>query len=146
MRAATKAVVKLFFTIYGERGGFFVMEWTARVVVLALLFQLYTRVDEIDDVGARQQVIDKNTWDSSSHRPRLFIFVVVQVAVMQPEVRRICLLINENKPRIPFGSTALQLQLGLQLRAMRPQQISTDEYGVRFREPVSSRDVSQRML
>ncbi len=70
MRAAAKAVIKLFFTVYGERRGFFIMEWTTRVVVLALLFQLYTRVDEIDDVGARQQVIDKNTWDSSSHRPR----------------------------------------------------------------------------
>jgi hypothetical protein len=46
------------------------MEWTARVVVLALLFELYPRVDKIDDVGSRQQVIDKYAWDSSSHRPR----------------------------------------------------------------------------
>ncbi|MNL85445.1 hypothetical protein D3C87_2137550 [compost metagenome] len=36
--ATAEAVVKLFFTIYGERGGFFVMERTARVVVLALFF------------------------------------------------------------------------------------------------------------
>jgi hypothetical protein len=28
------------------------MERTARMVVLALLFQLYPRVDEIDDVGS----------------------------------------------------------------------------------------------
>lgn len=46
------------------------MEWTARVVVLTLLFELYPRVDQIDDVGARQQIIDKYAWDSSSHRPR----------------------------------------------------------------------------
>lgn len=70
MRATTKAVVKLFLTVHGERGGFFVMERTTRVVIFALLFQLYTRVDEIDDVGASQQVINKNTWDSSSHKPR----------------------------------------------------------------------------
>ena len=68
--ATAEAVVKLFFTVYGERGGFFVMERTARMVVLALLFELYPRVDEIDDVGSGQQVIDKNAWDSSSHRPQ----------------------------------------------------------------------------
>ena len=53
--------------------------------------------------------------------------------------------INENKPRIPFGSTALQLQLGL-IGEQRSRGISTDECGVRFREPVSSRDVSQQKL
>ena len=46
------------------------MEWTARMVVLALLLQLYPRVDEIDDVGSGKQIIDENAWDSSSHRPR----------------------------------------------------------------------------
>ncbi len=70
VRATAEAVVELFFTVYGERGGFFVMEWTARMVVLALLLQLYPRVDEIDDVGSGKQIIDENAWDSSSHRPR----------------------------------------------------------------------------
>ncbi|STW04506.1 Uncharacterised protein [Klebsiella grimontii] len=46
------------------------MERTARVIILALLFQLYPGIDQIDDVGARQQVIDKYSWDSSSHMPR----------------------------------------------------------------------------
>lgn len=46
------------------------MEWTARMVVFALLLQLYPRVDKIDDVGSCQQIIDKYAWDSSSHRPR----------------------------------------------------------------------------
>lgn len=59
---------------------------------------------------------------------------------------RIMTSINENKPRIPYGSTAFQLQLCLLLRGKHPQQISTDEYGVRFREPVSSRDVLQQKL
>ncbi|MNO97862.1 hypothetical protein D3C76_895860 [compost metagenome] len=70
VRPTAKAVVKLFFTVNGERGGFFVMERTARMVVLTLLFELYPRIDEIDDVGSGQQVIDKNAWNSSSHRPR----------------------------------------------------------------------------
>ena len=72
VRAAAKAVVKLFFTVHGERGGFFVMERTARVKILALLFQLHPRIDQIDDVGACQQVIDKYAWDSSSHMPLLY--------------------------------------------------------------------------
>src|SRR5690606_20351179 len=71
--ATAEAMVKLLFTVYGERGGFFVMKRTARMVVLALLFQLHPRVDEIDDVGPRQQVIDENAWDSSSHMPREFL-------------------------------------------------------------------------
>ena len=79
VRTAAKAVVKLFFTIDGERGGFFVMERTARVIILALLFQLYPGIDQIDDVGARQQVIDKYSWDSSSHMPR-FIHLNLQIA------------------------------------------------------------------
>lgn len=48
------------------------MKRTARVIIFALLFQLYPRVDEIDDVGSCQQVIDKYTWDSSSHMPRYY--------------------------------------------------------------------------
>lgn len=60
------------------------MERTARMIILALLFQLYPRVDEIDDVGSCQQVIDKYAWDSSSHMPRLFfmthIHKIIQVA------------------------------------------------------------------
>ncbi len=70
VRTAAEAMVKLFFTVDGEGGGFFVMEWTTRVIILALLFQLHPSIDQIDDVGARQQVIDKYAWDSSSHMPR----------------------------------------------------------------------------
>ncbi|WP_263059775.1 hypothetical protein [Pectobacterium sp. F1-1] len=45
------------------------------MVVFALLFQFDTRVNEIDDVGARQQVINKYAWDSSSHKPLMYIFL-----------------------------------------------------------------------
>lgn len=46
------------------------MERTARMVIFALLLQLYPRVDEIDDVGSGEQVIDENAWDSSGHMPQ----------------------------------------------------------------------------
>ena len=76
------------------------MERTARMVIFALLLQLYPSIDKIDDVGASQQVIDKYTWNSSSHKP-LF-----------------GQSINENKPRIPFGKHGLRMQL-LDLRVLR---------------------------
>lgn len=52
------------------------MEWTACVPVLALLFQFHTRIDQIDDVGASQQVIDENAWNSSSHMPHNYTLSV----------------------------------------------------------------------
>src|SRR5690606_32743281 len=58
--AAAKAVVELFFTVYGEGGGFLIMKRTARMKILALLFKLYPCVDKVDDIGSSQQVIDKN--------------------------------------------------------------------------------------
>ena len=51
MRATSKAVVKLFLTVNGEGRGFLVVEWTTRVEILALLFQLHTGIDQIDDCG-----------------------------------------------------------------------------------------------
>ena len=63
-------MVKLLFTVYGEGGGFFVMERTARMVILALLLQLYPRVDEIDDVGSGEQVIDEKGLRTSGHMPQ----------------------------------------------------------------------------
>lgn len=47
------------------------MERTARVVIFALFLELYPRVNEVDDIGTSQQVINKDTWDSSSHKPHL---------------------------------------------------------------------------
>ena len=70
VRATSKAVVKLFLTVNGEGRGFLVVEWTTRVEILALLFQLHTGIDQIDDVSACQQIINEYAWDSSSNRPR----------------------------------------------------------------------------
>ncbi|MNI81045.1 hypothetical protein D3C73_1376250 [compost metagenome] len=48
------------------------MERTTRMIIFALLFQLNSCIDEIDDVGSCQQVINEYTWDSSSHMPRYY--------------------------------------------------------------------------
>ncbi len=48
------------------------MERTARMVVLAPAFQLYPRVDKIDDVGSCQQVIDENAWIRPAICPKSF--------------------------------------------------------------------------
>lgn len=48
------------------------MEWTTRVIVLALFLEFYAHVDQIDDIGSRQQVINEYAWDSSSHMPLLY--------------------------------------------------------------------------
>ncbi len=57
------------------------MEWTTRVIVLALFLEFYAHVDQIDDVGSRQQVINEYAWDSSSHMPP-FIHVILQAAAV----------------------------------------------------------------
>ena len=69
------------------------MERTARVKIFALLFQLYPGIDQIDDVGARQQVIDKYSWDSSSHMPR-FIHLSLQIASASAEFVHPCHLLE----------------------------------------------------
>ncbi len=38
------------------------MEWTTRVIVLALFLEFYAHVDQIDDIGSRQQVINEYAW------------------------------------------------------------------------------------
>ncbi len=71
VRTTPKTVIKLLFAINGKGRRLFVVERTARVVVLALLLELHAGVDQIDDVGASQQVIDKYARNSSSHKPLL---------------------------------------------------------------------------
>ena len=105
------------------------MERTARVVILALLFQLYPRIDQIDDVGSGKQIVNKYTWNSSSHMPQKFLMTY-----------------KRKQAAHSFRKHGLTTTTRSELRAVGPQQISTDEYGVRFREPVSSRDVSQQKL
>ncbi len=51
------------------------MEWTTRVIVLALFLEFYARPDQIDDIGSHQQVINEYAWDSSSHMPTLYVIL-----------------------------------------------------------------------
>ena len=52
VRATAETVIKLLLAIYGERGGFLIMEGTTRVEVLTLLFQLNAGIDKIHDIRA----------------------------------------------------------------------------------------------
>ena len=44
------------------------MERAAGGVVLPLLFEFYARIDNIDNIGARYNIINKASWNSSGHR------------------------------------------------------------------------------
>ena len=57
--ATAEAVVELLLLTDGERGAFFVMKRTASLIVLASLLQPHPRVDQLDDIGAYEQIIDK---------------------------------------------------------------------------------------
>ena len=61
VRATSKAVVKLFLTVNGEGRGFLVVEWTTRVEILALLFQLHTGIDQIDAHSFRKHGLTTTT-------------------------------------------------------------------------------------
>ena len=67
------------------------MERTARVIIFALFLKLYPSVDKVDDIGASQQVINKDTWDSSSHKPHLpaiFLLPVTHPPCIQEDNER----------------------------------------------------------
>jgi hypothetical protein len=100
------------------------MERTARVKIFALLFQLYPRIDQIDDVGSGKQIAN-----NTRNCPAIALLFLMTI--------------NENKPRIPSEARPYNYNWS-ELRASL--NISTDECGVRFREPVSSRDVSLQKL
>lgn len=66
-RAATEAVVELFVGADAERRGLFFVERAAGGVVLAGFFQLHARADNIDDVGAVQEVVNKALGNQPGH-------------------------------------------------------------------------------
>lgn len=63
-----EVVVKLFFIVDGERGGFFVMEWIVCVKIFVLFFQFYLCIDQIDDVGFGKQIVNKYMWNLFSYK------------------------------------------------------------------------------
>ncbi|GMB63786.1 hypothetical protein PPNK14_16760 [Pectobacterium parmentieri] len=72
------------------------------MVVFALLFQFDARVNEIDDVGASQQVINKYAWDSSSHKPLVYTFCNVVTSDIA---------YKRQQAALPFGKHGLRMQL-----------------------------------
>jgi hypothetical protein len=67
VRTATKTMVELLHLTDGERRGIFIVERTAGLVLPAGLFEWHARVDDLDDVGAGQQFIDKCLGNASGH-------------------------------------------------------------------------------
>ena len=45
------------------------VERAARVIIFTLFLELYSGVDQIDDIDTSQQVIDKYARNSPSHKP-----------------------------------------------------------------------------
>ncbi len=67
MGAAAEAVVELLVLADGEGGGLLVVEGATGLVILAGLAQLDAAADQIDDVGAGEEVIDELRGDSAGH-------------------------------------------------------------------------------
>ena len=91
--ATAEAVVELLLLTDGERGAFFVMKRTASLIVLAGLLQPHPRVDQLDDIGAYEQIIDKGLWDPACHnRP-----VSLLGKIKKPRIHREARLLSTNK-------------------------------------------------
>ena len=66
-RATTEAVIELLFRIDAERRGLFVVKRTQRLKVAAGLAQRHARVDHVDDVDPRQQIVDERLGNPAGH-------------------------------------------------------------------------------
>src|SRR5690606_20928907 len=64
VRAAAEAMVELLGRRHGERCRALVVERAARRVLLALALERHARAADLDDVGARQQVVDEGIGDA----------------------------------------------------------------------------------
>ncbi len=64
---AAETVIELLLLTDGKRGAFFVMKRAASLVVLTGFLQSHTGVDQLDNVCAYQQIIDKGLWDPACH-------------------------------------------------------------------------------
>ena len=68
VRAAAEAVIELLGRRHREDGRALVVERAARRVFLALALQRHARADHLDDVGAREQVVDEGVGDAGHAR------------------------------------------------------------------------------
>jgi hypothetical protein len=70
MRTATKAMIKLLALANRKRGGFFVVKRATGGIIRARLFQGHIALDNIDNVEAVEQILDKAFWNHPSPRLR----------------------------------------------------------------------------
>jgi len=68
MGATAKAVIKLFIGVDIKRGCFFLMERAASGVFLAFFFERHMGVNQLDEIGARQDIINKRFGDKTHGR------------------------------------------------------------------------------
>ena len=67
VRAATEAVVEPLRRAHRERWRLLAVEWAQAFVVAAGALQRDARTDDLDDVGATDQLIDEGFGDSAGH-------------------------------------------------------------------------------
>ena len=72
MHPAAEAVVELFVGADGKRRGFLVVKGAARLEILAHLGKRHARVNDVHDVDARKQLVNKGLGDSAGHRGILY--------------------------------------------------------------------------
>jgi hypothetical protein len=70
VRAAAEAVVELLVGAHPERGRLLVVERAAGLPLAAGLLELHAAADQLDDVGARDQLVDERLWDAAGHASR----------------------------------------------------------------------------
>ena len=70
MRAAAEAVIELLVRAHPEGGGFLVVERTAGFVFAPGFLERYPAADDFNNIGARDQLIDKGLWNAAGHGPQ----------------------------------------------------------------------------
>ena len=67
VRAAAEAVIELLVRHDREGRRFLAVKRAAGLEFLALLFQRHAAADQLDDVGAGDQLVDEVLWNASGH-------------------------------------------------------------------------------
>jgi hypothetical protein len=67
VRAAAKAMVKLLHLANGERGCFFVVKRAAGLELATSFFQRHARVDDLNNICAVENFVDKRLGDTAEH-------------------------------------------------------------------------------
>ena len=69
MRAAAEAVIELLVGADPERGRFLVVEGAAGLEFAPRFLQRNPRADDLDDIRARDDLVDERLWNAAGHGP-----------------------------------------------------------------------------